>query len=530
MSNHRHDHSAPAAPADPRFVRHCDVAVVGGSAAGLAAALQLARQRRSVIVVDSGEPRNASAEHMHSFLGRDGENPAQLLDDGRAEVRGYGVEVLTGSAQQVNRDGERFVVTLAEGTTLVPRRIVVATGLVDELPAVGGIENHWGRAVFHCPFCHGFEVRDQRLIHLVTHPFGLHVAPLMRQLSDHLIVLVADHIKVPEPEVQALAQAGVDVRVAPSAQRVLTCADGHFAGVELTDGSRVDGDAVLVSPRFHPRSEPFAGLGLRPTAHPSGMGEVIEVDAMGATAIEGVYAAGSITEPGMQVLMAAAHGSRVGGAVAMSLAADDLGAGSSHAAADWDARYSGERIWSGNPNGSLVAEAAGLPAGRALDVGAGEGGDALWLAERGWDVTASDISARALERIRAEAQRRDVSVTCLAADASSRNPYAQSAFDLVLAAYAVIPRTPDLRGLHNVIGAVRPGGTLIILSHDIEAMRARPHASFDTDAHIGIDDIAAALDQSPEWTIEVNEKRSRPAGAASAAQHPDDRVLRARRH
>lgn len=528
--NDQHHHSDAGLPS---FVRYCDVAIIGGSAAGLAAALQLGRQRRAVIVVDSGEPRNAPAAHMHSFLGRDGTDPEKMLSAGRAEVRSYGGEVLSGRALRAMRDGERFVVELASGDRIVARRIVVAAGLVDELPDVEGLAAHWGSAVIHCPFCHGYEVRDQRVVQLVTHPVGLHVVPLLRQLTDRLTVLVADGVAVDEAEIDTLTAGGVDVRVAATAKRVLADSDGRLTGVDLADGSRVDADAILVGPRFHPPLEPFAELGLSAAAHASGLGDVIEVDVTGATAVDGVFAAGSITDPGQQVLPAAAHGSRVGGAVAMSLAAEDMrmGARPSGSVADWDHRYSGDPIWSGNPNGSLVAEVTDVAPGRALDVGAGEGGDAIWLAEQGWAVTATDISSRALRRIRAEAGRRDLQVTCRLVDANAREPFEQGGFDLVSAAYASIPRTPDLRGAHNVLEAVAPGGTLVILSHDLEAMRdpQHQHRPFDPEAYLHIDDFAAVLQARPEWTIEVNDKRPRPAGSASAAHHADDRVLRARR-
>ncbi|MBT8163776.1 MULTISPECIES: bifunctional NAD(P)/FAD-dependent oxidoreductase/class I SAM-dependent methyltransferase [Arthrobacter] len=531
--NHQHRHSDSPSSAAPALVRHCDVAVVGGSAAGLAAALQLGRQRRSVIVIDSGEPRNAAAVHMHSFLGRDGTDPGELLAAGRAEVRSYGGEVLSGRALRVRRDGGRFVVELATGDSIVARRIVVATGLVDELPDVEGLAAHWGQTVIHCPFCHGYEVRDQRLVQLVTHAVGLHVVPLLRQLSDRLTVLIADGVEINESDVDTLTAGGVDVRVATTAKRVLTDADGRLTGVELDDGTPVDADAILVGPRFHARVEPFAGLGLYSTPHATGMGEVIEVDAMGATAVDGIFAAGSITDPGQQVLPAAAHGSRVGAVVAMSLAGEDtqVAARPSGSVADWDHRYSGDPVWSGNPNGSLVAEVAGLDTGRALDVGAGEGGDAIWLAEQGWEVTASDISSRALDRIQAEAGRRDLPIMCELADANAREPFARARFDLVSAAYASIPRTPDLRGVHNLLDAVALDGTLLILSHDIEAMRdpKHQHRPFDPDAYLRIDDFVAVLKATPGWTIEINDKRSRPAGSASAAHHADDRVLRARR-
>jgi thioredoxin reductase len=527
--NDQHHHSDAALPS---LVRYCDVAIIGGSAAGLAAALQLGRQRRAVIVVDSGEPRNAPAAHMHSFLGRDGTDPGELLAAGRAEVRSYGGEVLSGRALRATRDGERFVVDPAAGDRIVARRIVVATGLVDELPDVEGLAEHWGRAVIHCPFCHGYEVRDQRVVQLITHPAGLHVVPLLRQLTDRLTVLVADGVGIDEAEIDTLTAGGVDVRLA-TAKRVLADSDGRLTGVELADGSRVDAGAMLVGPRFHPRLEPFAELGLSPVPHASGLGDVIEVDATGATAVDGVFATGSITDPGQQVLPAAAHGSRVGAAVAMSLAAEDLrmGARPSGSVADWDHRYSGDPIWSGNPNGSLVAEVTDLAPARALDVGAGEGGDAIWLAEQGWAVTATDISARALRRVQAEAGRRDLQVTCQLVDANAREPFERGGFDLVSAAYASIPRTPDLRGVHNVLEAVAPGGTLVILSHDLEAMRdpQHQHSPFDPEAYLHIDNFIAVLQATPGWIIEANDTRPRPAGSASAAQHADDRVLRARR-
>jgi SAM-dependent methyltransferase len=242
-----------------------------------------------------------------------------------------------------------------------------------------------------------------------------------------------------------------------------------------------------------------------------------------------------VTDPSQQVLQAAADGSRVGAMVSFGLAHDDMRAATRPSAneADWDHRYGGDHMWSGNPNGTLVHEISGLAPGRALDVGAGEGGDALWLAEQGWSVPASDISQRALDRVDAEAARRGLRVECHHADANALDAFETAAFDLVSAQYASIPRTPDGRGVRNLLNAVAPGGTLLVVSHDVEAMRApidtladsRP---FDLDAYVPIDDFAAALAGSPAWDIEAHEKRPRPAGAASASHHIDDIVLRVR--
>ena len=160
--------------------------------------------------------------------------------------------------------------------------------------------------------------------------------------------------------------------------------------------------------------------------------------------------------------------------ISFSLAHDDIRAAARPSAneADWDHRYGGDQMWSGNPNGTLVNEISGLTPGRALDVGAGEGGDALWLAEQGWNVTASDISQRALDRVAAEAERRGLRVECHHADANALDAFEAAAFDLVSAQYASIPRTPDGRGVRNLLNAVAPGGTLLVVGHDLEPMRA----------------------------------------------------------
>ena len=517
-------------------VRHCDVAVVGGSAAGLAAALQLGLQRRSVIVVDAGEPRNAPAAHMRGYLGREGAPPSELTRIGREEVRSYGGEVLPGRVLDVTRtDDDRFRLGLTGGHTVVARRVLAATGLVDELPDIEGLAEHWGSGVIHCPFCHGYEVRDQRIVQIVTHPMGLHPSALFRQLTDRLTIVLHEATGLDGVELDALRASGVKAADGPVA-RIVTGADGHVAAVELADGRRLDADAVAVGPGFRVRAEAFAALGLGTTAHPSGLGDVVETDAQGQTAVPGLYAAGNVVDPSLQVLGAAAAGSRVGAMISFDLAADDLrtAARPSSNEADWDHRYGGDQIWSGNSNGSLVAEIGDVTPGRALDVGAGEGGDALWLAENGWQVTASDISRRALARVAAEAERRGLEIESLHADANASDAFEAGGYDLVTAMYASIPRSPDSRGVRNLLSAVTPGGTLLVVSHDLEPMRAPIDTSthsrpFDPDAYVRVDDVAAALISTADWEIQVHAKRPRPPGAASASHHADDLVLRARR-
>ncbi len=517
--------------------RHCDVVVIGGSAAGLAAALQLTRQRRSVLVVDDGTPRNAPATHMHGYLGSEGEPPSELTRRGRDEVRRHGGEILTGRARTVARlDDGRFRLEVGGGHSIVARRVLAATGLIDELPEIDGLAEHWGGDVVHCPFCHGFEVRDQRIVQIVTAPLGLHSAPLFRHLSDRYTLVVHEPAGVDDAALDRFVSGGSDV-VRTAVHQIVTGHDGRIAGVELVDGTTIDADAVVVTTRFRARADVFADLGLSTTPHMTGMGDTVEIDVTGETSVPGLYAAGNLTDPSMQVLHAAAHGSRVGAMIAFGLADEDLQAAArpSGDAADWEHRYGGDiAMWSGNPNGTLVNEATSLTPGRVLDVGAGEGGDAVWLAEQGWAVTATDISSGALARVAAEAERRGLTVECLQRDGNDVDAFDTAAFDLVSMQYGSIHRTPDGRALRNLLGAVAPGGTLLVVGHDLTPMRTpidvvEQTRMFDPDAFLGVDEIAGALADESGWEIELHETRPRPAGAASSSHHVDDVVLRARR-
>lgn len=525
-------HASPT----PSVERICDVAVVGGSAAGLAAALQLGRQRRSVIVIDAGEPRNAPATRMHSYLGHEGITPAEFATITRDEVRSYGVEILPGRAVDVIRrpDGD-FRVELTGGHSVIARRVLAATGLVDVLPDIDGLAEHWGRDVIHCPFCHGYEVRDRRIVQIVTHPIGLHTAGLYRQLTDRLTIVLHDGVSPDARELEPLRTSGVRV-VDDRIGRIVSDDDGRLAGVELVGGGRLDADAVAVGPRFRPRAEAFAAIGIVPSMHVSGLGEYIETSPAGLTSVPGLYAAGNVTDPSQQVLAAAANGSWVGAMIGFSLVDDDLDAARRSIAneCDWDHRYRGERMWSGNANGSLVQEMTGMTPGRALDVGAGEGGDAFWLDGRGWEVTATDISQRALDQVAAEAERRGRTIACIHADANALDPFGDDTFDLVTAHYASIPRTPDRRAIGNLVGAVAPGGTLLVVGHDLEPMRRQVDTSrhsrmFDADAYVTVDEVATMISGTPGWHIEKHERRHRPPGHIAASHHVDDVVLRARR-
>src|SRR5215216_1484609 len=242
-----------------------DVVVVGGGAAGLSGALMLARARRSVLVVDAGAPRNAPATGVHGLLGHDGIRPAELLERGRAEVRGYGGLVVAGgvttAARDPEGDSEEFTVNLADGRSVRARRLLVTTGLVDQLPDVPGLRARWGRDVLHCPYCHGWEVRDQAIGVLATGPRAVHQALLFRQLSDDVIVF--SHTMPPAgEEAEQLGARGI--RVVDGEVASLEVADDRLVGVRLRDGTVVGRQALAVSPRMTARAGFLAALGLRP--------------------------------------------------------------------------------------------------------------------------------------------------------------------------------------------------------------------------------------------------------------------------
>ena len=281
-----------------------DVVVIGGGAAGLSGALMLARARRSVVVVDAGPPRNAPAAGVHGLLGRDGTPPAGLLDRGRAEVRSYGGEIVRGEVETVERDGDRFAVRVAGGGTLRARRLLVTTGLVDELPDVPGLRERWGRDVVHCPYCHGWEVRDRAIGVLATGPMSVHQALLFRQWSAD-VTLFTHRAPAPDPE-QAERLAARGIAVVTGEVAALEVAGDRLTGVRLADGTVIAREVVAVAPRMVARAGLLESLGLRAVEHPSGAGEHVPADPTGRTEVAGVWVAGNVTDLSAQVGTAAA--------------------------------------------------------------------------------------------------------------------------------------------------------------------------------------------------------------------------------
>jgi thioredoxin reductase len=300
-----------------------DVVVVGGGAAGLAGAVALARSRRSVLVVDSGEPRNAPASQVHNFLSRDGTPPAQIYASGREEVTRYGGTVITGRVTALSRDGDRFRVEMG-GRAVTARRLLVATGLRDELPQLPGLAARWGIDVLHCPYCHGWEVRDQRIGILATGQGAAHQALLFRQLSPHVTVLRHTAPELAREQREQLTALGVAI-IEGTVSRV-EAGDGGLTGVRLDDGTSVPLDALIVAPRMTANAELLLPLGLVPAEvrlDGQVIGTQVETDPTGATSVPGVWVAGNLASIQAQVITAAAAGLTAGAAINADLAAED---------------------------------------------------------------------------------------------------------------------------------------------------------------------------------------------------------------
>ena len=301
-----------------------DVVVIGGGAAGLSGALMLARARRSVVVVDAGTPRNAPAAGVHGLLGRDGTPPAGLLDRGRAEVRSYGGEIVRGEVETVERDGDRFAVRVAGCGTLRARRLLVTTGLVDELPDVPGLRERWGRDVVHCPYCHGWEVRDRAIGVLATGPMSVHQALLFRQWSAD-VTLFTHRAPAPDPE-QAERLAARGIAVVTGEVAALEVAGDRLTGVRLADGTVIAREVVAVAPRMVARAGLLESLGLRAVEHPSGAGEHVPADPTGRTEVAGVWVAGNVTDLTAQVGAAAAAGAFAAAQINVDLVTEETDA------------------------------------------------------------------------------------------------------------------------------------------------------------------------------------------------------------
>ncbi|RQU03165.1 NAD(P)/FAD-dependent oxidoreductase [Burkholderia cepacia] len=295
---------------------HHEVIVIGGSFAGLSAAMQLARARRRVLVIDAGRPRNRFAAHAHGFFGQDGKPPAQIVEEAAAQLAAYPtVQRIAGDVRTAERDADgRFHVTLADGSRASADRLILATGIRDELPALPGLAERWGVSVLHCPYCHGYEVSGRRLGVLATHPLSVHQAILIPDWGPTTWftqgVVEANH-----EEAALLDARGVRIERSPVVE-ILGDAP-RIEALRLADGQVVPVDALFVGARTAMASDLAQQLGCAFDDGP--LGPVVRVDAGKKTNVAGVFVAGDASTPMTNATFASASGVMAGVAAHRSL-------------------------------------------------------------------------------------------------------------------------------------------------------------------------------------------------------------------
>lgn len=299
-----------------------DVVVVGGSFAGMQAALTLGRACRSVLVVDGGTPRNAPAAHVHNFYGQDAPTPPQLRATAQAALSEYAVDWKQDIvvAAEPAPEGTGWLVTGALGESWAARAVVLATGLRDELPDVPGVADLWGRDVVACPHCHGWEVRGQPLAQLGIRGMaakGVERAALLSRWSDD-VLLFTDGDELTGDQAARMDAAGVTVLSTPV--RTLVHRDGRLEGLELQDGSTHARRAVFVVTRQHPQTDVADRFGCKPADD----GIAVATDPAGRTSVPGVWAAGTAASPSLLAVGAAGHGATVATLLHNDLLEQDL--------------------------------------------------------------------------------------------------------------------------------------------------------------------------------------------------------------
>ncbi len=296
--------------------------IIGGGAAGLSAALILARARRRVLVLDAQAPRNRFAPHMHGVLSRDGYSPLDLVADGRREVLAADGVIETARVVDARAVADGFEVITDDGDRIRTRRLIVASGTRDVLPDIDGLAEHWGRGVVACPYCDGYEASGRRIGVLLGSAAGIHKAHMLRSYSGDITVFTALADPIPEIDRRILEQRGI--RLEDQSITHVVSDDDRLTGLALADGTVVPVDAVFAEPRLVPLDEPLQPLGVARTDTPFGSWPA--VDEFGRTSVAGVWAIGNTANPAALVPIAMGSGATAALALNGEFVAEEVAA------------------------------------------------------------------------------------------------------------------------------------------------------------------------------------------------------------
>ena len=296
-----------------------DTAIIGGGAAGLSAALYLGRFRRQVIIFDTQRQANRFSHAAHSFFTRDGAAPSDLIAIGREQLRKYEtVRLQMSEVFRVTPEPHHFVLTLADGATYEARKLLLATGLKDTLPPIPGIEPFWGRSVFHCPYCDGWELHDQPVGIISSGESALHVTKLLRLLTRDLVICTNGEAEFNEPQ-RALLDA-LHVRMIETPIDHLAGREAQVEQIVFADGSSLARSGIFIRPTSTQQSPIAAQLGCAISEN-----GLVQVDEFGHTSVSGVYAAGDMANRFRQLVGAAMQGAAAASGIIMDLIAEDFG-------------------------------------------------------------------------------------------------------------------------------------------------------------------------------------------------------------
>jgi len=299
-------------------MKNYDVVIVGGGSAGLSAALLLGRSRRHVLVSDTGKTRNAVAQESHSFFTRDGTTPAELVRIGREQLRPYEtVEFYSVGVKAAKAQSKSFEATLDNGTLVNTRKLLLATGVVDEMPEIEGFKELWGKSIFHCPYCHGWEVRDQPLALYGNGAVGFELAELLKGWSNDLVLCTDGVATLSADESKLLSKNNIPIRE----ERIVRVEgeNGQLENLVFSNGKTLARKAIFFRPKQQQHSVLAKQLGCEFTDFGT-----VKVDDFGQTTVSGVYAGGDMIHPNQQISFAVSRGALAAAGINRALLQEDF--------------------------------------------------------------------------------------------------------------------------------------------------------------------------------------------------------------